>query len=143
MLKKILAISGKPGLYKLLSQGNNMLIVESLIDGRRMPSYNRDKVVSLGEIAIYTNDGGEKPLGEVLEAVKTRENGNSASIDPKSNEAELRGYMAQVLPEYDEERVRACDISKMLTWYNLLVKSGNTEFVEASAEDAEANGDKA
>ncbi len=136
MLKKILAISGKSGLFKLVSQGNNMLIVESLIDGRRMPSYNRDKVVSLGEIAIYTNDGGEKPLGEVLEAVKAKENGGEASIDPKSGETELRAYMATVLPEYDEERVRACDISKLLTWYNMLVKSGNTEFVEAKAEDA-------
>ena len=130
MLKKILSISGKPGLYKLISQGNNMLIVESLIDGRRMPSHNRDRVVSLGEIAIYTNDGGEKPLGEVLAAVKAKENGAAASVDPKASETDLRAYMATVLPEYDEERVRACDISKMLSWYNLLVKSGNAEFTE-------------
>ncbi|MDI9545201.1 MAG: DUF5606 domain-containing protein, partial [Bacteroidota bacterium] len=66
MLKKIVAVSGKPGLYKMLSQGKNMLIVESLVDGKRMPAYNKDKVMSLGEISMYT-ENGEKPLHEVLE----------------------------------------------------------------------------
>lgn len=135
MLKKILAITGKPGLYKLLSQGNNMLIVESLSDKRRMPAYNRDKIVSLGEIAMYTNDGGEKPLREVLSSIQTKENGAVAPVDVKADEATLRDYMLQIMPDYDEERVRVSDIRKLLSWYNLLISTGNSDFSEEEPKD--------
>ena len=130
MLKTILAISGKPGLYKLISQGKNMLIVESVADRKRMPIYASDKVISLGDIAMYT-DADEVPLSVVLEAVKTKEEGKEASLDYKKASAEELGeFMAAVLPNYDRDRVHLSDIKKLIQWYNLLVSNGVTEFAE-------------
>lgn len=137
MLRKILSIAGKPGLYKLISQGKNMLIVESLLDGRRMPSHNQDKVVSLGEIAIYTEED-EKPLREVLALIKEHENGACVSFDIKNcDEASLRDYMESVLPIYDKDRVRVSDMRKLFTWYNLLVSTGNDDFSAPEEEKTE------
>ncbi len=135
MLKTVLAISGKPGLYKLISQAKNMLIVEAVsADKKRMPIYASDKVISLGDIAMYT-DADEVPLAEVLEAVKTKENGNVASLDyKKASVEELHAFMAEVLPNYDRDRVHNGDIKKLIQWYNLLVSNGVTEFVEKSEE---------
>ena len=131
MLKTILAISGKPGLYKLISQGKNMLIVEALsADKKRMPIYASDKVISLGDIAMYT-DADQIPLSEVLESVKTKEGGKETSLDYKKASAEELGeFMAAVLPNYDRDRVHLSDIKKLIQWYNLLVSNGVTEFVE-------------
>ena len=131
MLKTILAISGKPGLYKLISQGKNMLIVESVsADKKRSPIYASEKVISLGDIAMYT-DADEVPLSEVLEAVKTKEDGKETSLDYKKASAEELGeFMAEVLPNYDRDRVHLSDIKKLIQWYNLLVSNGITEFVE-------------
>ena len=131
MLKTILAISGKPGLYKLISQGKNMLIVEALsADKKRSPIYASDKVISLGDIAMYT-DADEIPLSEVLESVKTQEGGNVTSLDyTKASAEELGEFMAAVLPNYDRDRVHLSDIKKLIQWYNLLVSNGVTEFVE-------------
>lgn len=132
MLKTILAISGKPGLYKLISQGKNMLIVESVADRKRMPIYASDKVISLGDIAMYT-DADEVPLSVVLEAVKTKEEGKEASLDYKKASAEELGeFMAAVLPNYDRDRVHLSDIKKLIQWYNLLVSNGVTEFTESA-----------
>ncbi|NLO71084.1 MAG: DUF5606 domain-containing protein [Porphyromonadaceae bacterium] len=141
MLKEILSISGKPGLYKLVSQGKNMLIVESLADGKRIPAYARDKAVSLGDIAIFT-ETEEVPLGEVLEKVKAKENGAKASIDPKSDNDTLRSYLEEVLPEYDKDRVYPSDIRKMINWYNILIEKGITEFLEKEEEAGEEKGEK-
>ena len=118
MLKTILAISGKPGLYKLISQAKNMLIVESVSpDKKRMPIYASDKVISLGDIAMYTDDD-EVPLANVLEAVKQKENGAVAALDYKKASAEeLHAFMAEVLPEYDRDRVHTSDIKKLIQWY--------------------------
>ena len=137
MLRTILSISGKPGLYKLISQGKNMLILETLdATKKRIPAYNHDKVISLGDIAMYT-DADEVALGEVLESVKTKENGAVASIDhKKASQAELHAYMAEVLPSYDRDRVHTSDIKKLIQWYNILVSNGVTEFVEAEEENA-------
>lgn len=133
MLKTILAISGKPGLYKLISQAKNMLIVESVADKKRMPIYASDKVISLGDIAMYT-DAEEVPLAEVLESVKTKENGQAASLDfRKASAEELHAFMAEVLPNYDRDRVHTSDIKKLIQWYDLLVAGGETEFVENPA----------
>ena len=131
MLKTILAISEKPGLYKLISQAKNMLIVEAVsADKKRMPIYASDKVISLGDIAMYTDDD-EVPLGKVLESVKNKENGAVTSIDYKKASAEeLHAFMAEVLPEYDRDRVHTSDIKKLIQWYNLLVSNGETDFVE-------------
>ena len=89
MLKEILSISGKPGLFKMVSQGKNMIIVESLLDGKRIPAYTKDKVVSLGDIAMYT-DKEEIPLGQVLENIKVKENGATCPIEPKADNNVLR-----------------------------------------------------
>lgn len=138
MLKTILAISGKPGLYKLVSQAKNMLIVETVDAARkRMPVYASDKVISLGDIAMYTDDD-EVALAEVLESVKKKENGAVTSIDyKKASVEELNAFMAEVLPTYDRDRVHTSDIKKLIQWYNLLVANGVTEFVEKEAEAAE------
>ena len=137
MLRTILSISGKPGLYKLISQGKNMLILETLdATKKRIPAYSHDKVISLGDIAMYT-DAEEVALGEVLEAVKTKENGAVTSIDYKKASAdELHAFMAEVLPSYDRDRVHTSDIKKLIQWYNILVSNGVTEFVAAEEEKA-------
>ncbi len=141
MLKEILSITGKPGLYKLVSQGKNMLIVESLVDGKRIPAYAKDKAVSLGDIAIFT-ENKEMPLGEVLEKVKAKENGQKASIDSKSGNDELRKYMQEILPEYDKDKVYPSDIRKLIVWYNLLIENNITEFIEKEEELSEESTEK-
>jgi hypothetical protein len=142
MLKRIVAISGKPGLYKVLSQGKNMLIVESLTDGKRVPAHASEKVVSLGDISMFT-DGDDMPLHDILEAMKAFEKGAVASIDPKSDTNALRTYFAQIVPNFDRDRVYPTDIRKLLQWYNLLISSGNTDFMpqenpEEAAEEVPA-----
>ena len=128
MLKEILSVTGKPGLFKLVSQGKNMLILESLLDGKRTPTYTKDKVVSLGDIAIFT-DTAEVPLAKVLESVKTKENVALCSIDPKADNDKLRKYLGEILPNYDRDRVYPSDIRKLLSWYNILINAQITEFV--------------
>ena len=138
MLRTILSISGKPGLYKLISQGKNMLILETLdATKKRIPAYSHDKVISLGDIAMYT-DADEIALGEVLESLKNKENGAVASIDiKKASQTELHAFMAEVLPSYDRDRVHTSDIKKLIQWYNILVSNGITEFVAAEEETTE------
>lgn len=139
MLKTILSISGKPGLYKLISQGKNILIVESIsADKKRFPAYGNEKIISLADIAMYTNDA-EVPLCNVLDSMKTKENAAVATIDPKKATSEqLREYMAEVLPDFDRDRVHIADIKKLISWYNLLISNGITEFkAETEAEKEE------
>lgn len=138
MLRTILSVSGKPGLYKLISQGKNMLILETLdATKKRVPAYGHDKVISLGDIAMYT-DAEEIALAEVLESVKNKENAQVASIDYKKASAdELHAYFAEVLPTYDRDRVHTSDIKKLIQWYNILVNNGITEFVAAEEETTE------
>ncbi len=133
MLKTILAISGKPGLYKLVSQGKNMLVVESLLNGKRTPAYNHEKIISLGDIAMFT-DNDEVPLSDVLESMKKLENGAIASVTVKDDEKTLREYFAKVLPDFDRERVYTTDIKKLISWYNLLTEKGYTDFQEKEEE---------
>ena len=135
MLKEILSVGGKPGLFKLVSQGKNMLIVESLIDGKRMPTYSRDKVNSLGDINIFT-ETGDVPLGEVLDKFLKKENGKEIAIDTKTaNNDVLRKYLEEVFPEYDRDRVYPSDIRKMIAWYNLLIKNNITDFLSPQEEE--------
>ncbi len=130
MLKTILAISGKPGLYKLVSRGKNMLIVESLADKKRFPAYGNEKIISLGDIAMYT-DAEDVPLKTILEAMKQKENGTAVTLNiKKASSDELYAYLETVLPNYDHDRVHASDIKKLITWYNLLITSGITNFEE-------------
>jgi hypothetical protein len=127
MLKEILSVSGKPGLFKLISQGKNMFVAESLLNHKRIPVYMRDKVVSLGDISIYTGNE-EVPLSEVLNKIKEKENGQAISFDKSITSDELRTFFATVLPDFDRDRVYPSDIKKMMSWYNLLVQEGLTEF---------------
>ena len=139
MLKTILSISGKPGLYKLVSQGKNMLIVESInAEKKRMPAYGNEKIISLADIAMYTDDA-EVPLYEVLEAMKVKENSAAASLDPKKATPEqFREYLGEVLPDFDRERVYVADIKKLISWYNILIANGITEF-KPEEENKEEN----
>lgn len=137
MLKNILSISGRPGLFRLSNRGKNMLIVESIADGKRSPAYARDKVISLGDISIYT-DEGDVPLGDVLESVKAKSNGEAVDIKALGNDAAVREYFAEILPEFDRERVYTSDIRKLLTWYNQLLAAGITEFKNKEEEEAPA-----
>ena len=129
MLQTILAISGKPGLYKLVSRAKNSLIVEILDEThRRIPAFASDRITSLADIAMYT-EGAEVPLGKVLEHLKKLEEGKPASIDfKKAKGDELRDYFAKVLPDFDRERVHNSDIKKLIQWYNILVANGITDF---------------
>ena len=137
MLKTILSISGKSGLYKLVSQGKNMLIVESLTDKKRMPAYGTDKMISLGDIAMYT-DEDDVPLQEVFLSIKKKENAQPIALDIKTaTPDELREYMGEVLPNFDRDRVHLSDIKKLISWYNLLVANNLTDFEPAEEETAE------
>ena len=137
MLKTILSISGKSGLYKLVSQGKNMLIVESLTDKKRMPAYGTDKMISLGDIAMYT-DEDDVPLQEVFLSIKKKENGQPIALDIKTaTPDELRQYMGEVLPTFDRDRVHLSAIKKLISWYNLLVANNLTDFEPAEEETAE------
>lgn len=136
MLKKILSISGKPGLYRLVSQGRNMLIVENIATGRRQPAYASDKVVSLGDIAIYTTDS-DTPLADVMEKVKEANSGKEVDVKALGDDLKVREYFKTILPEYDEDRVYTTDIRKLFAWYNQLIAAGVTEFKEAETSTEE------
>ena len=129
MLQTILAISGKPGLYKLVSRAKNSLIVEILDEThRRLPAFAADRITSLADIAMYT-DGDDVPLGKVLENMKQLEDSKEASINyKKASGDELSEYFAKVLPNFDRERVHVSDIKKLIQWYNILVNNGVTDF---------------
>ncbi|MFO8022105.1 MAG: DUF5606 domain-containing protein [Perlabentimonas sp.] len=143
-LKDYMAISGQPGLYKFVSQGRNGIIVESLIDGKRSHVSASAKVSALSDIAIFTNDG-EKPLSEVLELIKERENGQP-TISPKSGSNELKDFFLEILPDYDVDRVYVSDIKKVVSWYNQLQSLGILDFKEEEeekpAEETDKNAEK-
>ena len=136
MIDKILSISGKPGLYRLVSRGKNMLICESLIDGRRCPAMQHDKVLSLADIAMYTVDG-EVPLNTVFGKAKELTGGKIAPVSPKDPADKQRAWFAKVMPEYDADRVHAGDIRKFIQWYNVLIETGNDDFSEPEKKDEE------
>lgn len=142
MLKTILSISGRPGLFRLVNRGKGMLIVEELATGKRIPAYARDKVISLGDISIYT-DEGDTPLGLVLEAVKTKADGKPVDIKALGKDEQVREYFGEILPSFDRERVYTTDIKKLLSWYNLLLAAGVTEFAPAEEETAAEDTDSA
>ncbi|MBO5614768.1 MAG: DUF5606 domain-containing protein [Prevotella sp.] len=131
MQKTILAISGKPGLYELVSRGKGSLIVEAL-DGthKRMPAFATDRVTSLADIAMYTDDD-DMPLGQVMAALRDMESGKNTSLNwRKASTADLQEYFAKFVPNFDRDRVHASDIKKLLQWYDILVNAGITNFEE-------------
>lgn len=135
MLKTILSIAGRPGLYKLVNRGHNMLIVQSLTDGKRTPAYARDKVIGLGDIAIYT-ETEDVPLWKVLQSVKEKANGEAVDLKAMGNTG-IKEFFEAVLPEYDRDRVYASDMKKVLQWYNLLLQAGITDYRDEEAETPE------
>ena len=144
MQDTILAISGKPGLYKLISQGRGMLIVETIDATRkRLPAGARDRVTSLNDVSMYTNDE-DQPLMNIFQSISDREGGKETAVDyKKASKSELADFMTAVLPDWDRDRVHDSDIRKLIQWYNILVRGGYTSFVEpeqtekveAAAED--------
>ena len=134
MKQTILAISGKPGLYKLVSRGNNSLIVEALdATHKRMPAFGNDRITSLADIAMFT-ETDDVPLMTILASLRDLEGGKESSLNYKqASPAELHEYFTKVLPEWDRDRVHNSDIKKLIQWYNILVKAGVTDFEEEMA----------
>lgn len=127
-LSGIISISGRPGLFKVIAQGKNSIIVESLIDNKRFPAYASDKISALDDISIYTVDG-DKPLREIFLAIYTKQS-KGAAPSHKEDITALQDFLVDILPDYDEERVYPSDIKKLFQWYNLLHTSKNLKLVE-------------
>ena len=127
-LDGIINISGKPGLYKVISQGNNIVVVESLIDGKKTPLHSNAQANMLKEIGIYANDD-TKPLSEIFDNIAQKENGNQ-TINHKSPVSELLAYFIEILPDYDQDRVYISDIKKVFQWYNAMQNHGLIKLVE-------------
>ncbi len=140
-LKGILSISGRPGLFKVIAQGKNNIIVESLLDGKRFPAYATDRISALEDISIYTYDE-DKPLIEIFEAIFDKEDGKKC-ISHKESAKKLSEYLEEVVPNYDQERVYSSDVKKIFQWYNLLIdakllsKEDAAEETTDGIEDAE------
>ena len=150
MLKEILAITGKPGLFRVKAHTGKSLIVEDIQSGKRFPVSLRDKVVSLGDIAMYTYDD-DKPLGEILEVIYKTEEGNKIDVRSLASANSLKEKFELYIPNFDKERVRDSDIKKLFTWYNLLTEAGINKFIEEekvedttkeTAKSEEANKEK-
>ncbi len=136
-LDKILAISGKPGLYMLKVQTRSGFVAESLLDGKKITVGLRNNVSLLSEISMYTHNE-EKPLAEVMRNIAVKED-NGPAMSHKEDTAKLTAYFREVLPEYDEERVYPSDIKKVLNWYNMLQAKGMvSKEAPAKAQEAEA-----
>ena len=136
MKETILAISGKPGLYRLVARGNGNLIVESIDEQkRRITAGSRDRVTSLRDVSMYTMDD-DKPLMEVFESIKAKYNGQPVDIHTsKADKAQLYAFLDEVLPDNDADRIYPGDVKKLIQWYNILVQAGYTDFLEANEEE--------
>lgn len=133
-LSKVMAISGKSGLFKIVSQSRGSIIVESLVDGKKMPVFATHRSSILEDISMFTNTD-DVPLKEVLWKIYQKEGGKSLSIDMRGSADQLKEYFETILPDYDEERVYASDIRKLFTWYNLLL--GHDMISEPESEESE------
>ncbi len=140
-LKDIMAISGKPGLYKFVAQGRNAIIVEQIETGKRTSAFTHERINSLEEITVFTDDK-DKPLKDVFKAIYEKEDGKE-SISPKSDNQTLKDYFGEVVPDYDRDRVYVSDIKKILAWYNILQKADMLSFEEEEEkEEKEEKEDK-
>ena len=139
MKETILAISGKPGLYRLVARGNGNLIVESIDEQkRRITAGSRDRVTSLRDVSMYTMDD-DKPLMEVFESIKEKYNGQPVDIHTsKADKAQLYAFLDEVLPDNDADRIYPGDVKKLIQWYNILVQAGYTDFLETDEEEEAA-----
>ncbi len=137
MLKKILSISGRPGLYQLVSYGKNMLLVETVPPGRRFPIHSRERVMSLGDISIYTTSE-DIPLSKVLENVGKKYDNKPIDAKAIATPDQLHEFIGGVLENWDNERVHNSDIKKIISWYNILVGAGITDFTAKEEEEEKA-----
>ena len=137
MLREIISITGKPGLFRLLSQSRGAIIVEELGSGRRFPVHAREKVVSLGDIAMYT-ESGDTPLGEILDKVCAHKAGQPIDVkDLASKSGALKEEFAVIVEDFDRDRVHDGDVKKLFTWYNILIQNGFDKFAEEQAAEEE------
>lgn len=134
-LAGIIAISGRPGLYKVIAQGKNNIIVESLLENKRFPAYASDRISALDDISIYTYDE-DAPLRDILTSIYKKQDGKEAPSH-KEDIKVLENYLSEILPNYDQERVYPSDIKKLFQWYNLLQSSGNLILEEEKAATEE------
>jgi hypothetical protein len=139
-LSKILSITGKPGLFKMVAQAKNGVIVESLIDGKRFQAFTHDKVSSLEEISVFT-DADDKPLREILKTIREKTEGGKAP-DPKSDNQKLKDFFETIMPDYDRDRVYVSHMKKIYAWYNLLQEKDMLEFTEKPEEEETAGEDE-
>jgi len=130
MLKGILAISGQPGLFKLVTEAKNSIIVESLLTGKRIPAYSTAKISALADISVFT-DAGEIQLTELFKKIKEC----GKDVSPKASSNEIKAFFEEILPEYDRDRVYVSDMKKILQWYQLL--SDKNMLIETEAETPE------
>ena len=135
-VEKILAISGKPGLYELKVQTRSGFVAESMLDGKRITVGMRSNVSLLSEISMYTHSE-EKPLVEIMRAIAVKENEGPA-ISHKEDTAKLLEYFKQIVPDYDEDRVYPSDIKKVLNWYNMLQAKGMVSKEEPKVDNADS-----
>lgn len=135
MLKEILSITGKPGLYRIITPGKRTLLVEDLVSKKRFPLGARDRVVCLGDIAMYTV-GEDMQLDKILDRVYAVENGERIDVKAMDNDM-LRAEFAKAVEDFDRERVYPSDIKKLFNWYNLLISQGFTKFTEEEAAPSE------
>lgn len=143
MLETILSIAGKPGLYKLVSRAKMNLIVETIDEKKkRIPTFATDRVTSLSDISMFT-EGEDVPLYEVLVKVREKEEGKVASLDwRKASAKQLQDYFAEVLPDFDRDRVHNSDIKKLLQWYDILINAGISNFEEILKPAGEEEADE-
>ena len=137
MLKKILSISGRPGLYQLVSYGKNMLLVDTIPAGHRFPIHSRERVMSLGDISIFTTSD-DVPLSQVLENVGKKFDNKVIDAKAYTTPEQLHEFMNSVLENWDNERVHNSDIKKIISWYNVLVGAGITDFSTKEEEEGKA-----
>lgn len=135
-LSKILSITGKPGLFKMVAQAKNGVVVESLIDGKRFQAFASDKVSSLEEISVFT-DTDDKPLREVLQSIREKTD-NGKAPDPKADNQKLKAFFESIMPDYDRDRVYVSHMKKIYAWYNLLHEKDMLDFTEPEKEQEEA-----
>ncbi len=140
-LKEIMAIAGKPGLYKMVAQAKNGIIVESIIDQKRIQAFTQDKISSLEEISIFT-ETEDKPLKAVLKGFYEKLEGKPTP-DFKNDNNKLKAFFGEMLPDYDKEKVYVSHMQKIVTWYNLLVEHNLLNFDEKEETTEAAPGDEA
>ncbi len=140
-LSGIISISGRPGLYRVIAQGKNSIIVESLTEKKRFPAYTSDRISALDDISIYTYEG-DTPIGEIFAKIYDKQDGKAAPSH-KEDATVLQEFILEIIPDYDEDRVYPSDIKKLIQWYNMLLKSGDLKPAEEEKKKPAANKNKA